>query len=547
MSDLVFDIPILKEEIARYLFPRHLLRCILVSRYWNTLFFPSLWREIELTYFNTFLPWNETPKILIRNAKYIQSIILDGRLPTPSDFPDFPNLRSIKFLAIDIASKLQIFWHFFSTSPALRKIVIKGITLADKKTTVDKDDMDKLLGVLKGVPMLNHLELSFAALIDGTGENIKDIIVANRHLDTLYIETNSIFTMDIPDQLLLERSQNLKEAVYKLENIKIKNLRIEVVNKDLEAALLIPLVERCENLEDLQIISRHYRSDLRQVADILVDKKLKRFRFDGNWTDGQDLDVLLARIGADNNIAGNNESRCRITVLKLGHNQFTTVFPRIVTTHYADTLTSLDLQGLSLLKSLVIILNGLPNLRSFISSYTGGPSEEEVEDICQLPFVCLNLRILYIAFNFIQYMTGKQYQMYWKGSSNDKLMDFMFSQIGRLSKLQEFGIGSDAHCLTQRNGYLEHLSNLKNLTTLCLERYASGRSALSVMNVNWMMDHWPKLDTIHFSQHFISGWNPYGSSKPPRNPTIDALRQRKPNIYLTIAESKYSPCTRFPI
>ncbi|KAF9085107.1 hypothetical protein BGX23_009959 [Mortierella sp. AD031] len=55
MNDSIFDLPELAEHIARHIPKGNLYQCIQVSKHWNAIFLPQLWRTFtDATFLTTF-------------------------------------------------------------------------------------------------------------------------------------------------------------------------------------------------------------------------------------------------------------------------------------------------------------------------------------------------------------------------------------------------------------------------------------------------------------------------------------------------------------
>ncbi|KAF9418495.1 hypothetical protein BGZ76_004375, partial [Entomortierella beljakovae] len=158
-------------------------------------------------------------------------------------------------------------------------------TILSKIALFDKDNIDDFIRELKDLPMLNHLKLSFG--YQANGYILNDIITTSGYLSSLHIESYSYSQLDPLED---EELQNIKETTYQMENIKIKSLRIGVSSKQHETAILVPLVERCKHLEDLQILSICYRTNRKKIANVLVDEKLSKFHFERGWPEGHDIE-----------------------------------------------------------------------------------------------------------------------------------------------------------------------------------------------------------------------------------------------------------------
>ncbi|KAF9436405.1 hypothetical protein BGZ76_004069 [Entomortierella beljakovae] len=526
MKDLVFDIPLLKEEVTQYLLPHHLFRCTLVSKQWNYWFSPVLWRAIDLRLFEAKTPKDKPPKLLIQHAEHIRSIFT-GSIRYLDSYPIFPNLQTLRVKHFDTKVNEQKIIHIISKSPTLRTIA-----LASGFSTDDQGVQD-LLDTLVKLPMLSHLEIAFAVSIQP--ERIRDVIVANGHLETLHISTNCHSLLDI-------QIQSIGAAIRGMKVAKIKNLKLEMRHGQPEAGFTIPLVERCDRLESLHIIT-HMQSDMKQIANALKDKKntLKSFQYRSNAINTECFDELLVTLGTTNNNIGDmgliNSNGIEELILHRSP-QLPKPFPRILASHHSR-LTSLEYGSLLPIVSLMTILNELSMLKSFKGSYHGYEvTDEELNEAYKLPWNCVNMQTFHTTLGYIHRMTGQQYHRSWKGSNDDKAVKLFFSQIGRLNKLEELKVGATAHCLTQRHGYLEQLSGLKELGILDLGSYTHQKSAPSPVNVEWMMDHWPKWHTVHFCGTFVSNWSPISTwrnrNRKPRNSTIDAILKRRPQMTITI-------------
>ncbi|KAF9347479.1 hypothetical protein BGX26_001030 [Mortierella sp. AD094] len=142
------------------------------------------------------------------------------------------------------------------------------------------------------------------------------------------------------------------------------------------------------------------------------------------------------------------------------------------------------------------------------TDHTTRSNTEEVQEMFQTPWSCVGLKkvVLNIA--------GFVPQSPLDGNIH---LEYLISQTGRLSDLEEFSFETSAHILTQEYGFLDRLTELKRLRILDLGSY---NFKISVEEVEWMLDYWTKLGHLIVRECNLPG------------PVIEVLRSKRPWIQI---------------
>ncbi|KAG0018620.1 hypothetical protein BGZ80_006950 [Entomortierella chlamydospora] len=310
-------------------------------------------------------------------------------------------------------------------------------------------------------------------------------------------------------------------AMSRMQPTKIRELSVTLSSEKQEYAILPALLERCPLLENLRMEMVRHPNTLSQVRHVLELGKcprLKSVRL--GWvvsyeTREEDILALLRIIGSgstngddfgDNGDPDGLENltwEVNGTPLKrggLGTFGLDSTFPfnrtwaEALTHHHANTLTVLDLMNLRQIPiDLVVgLVSGLPELQSLMVAiwlrFEGTP---DTDTLLNTQWSCLGLKTLKLGIQLSGDFTTEVTHRSGNGSLGDLCMGYLFSQIGRLTKLEEWGLSTWIDILSIENGYLSWLPQLKQLRGLNLRQYPNG--TIGAVEAEWMMEHWTKL------------------------------------------------------
>ncbi|KAF9346025.1 hypothetical protein BGX26_002502, partial [Mortierella sp. AD094] len=534
MDISVFDIPLLREEIAQYLHSGDLTRCVLISKEWNAWFTPMLWRNID---FHKKIDY----KVLFRRKEHVRSAtsIEIFYNHSPKDFIS-SNLRSLKYTPYYSAT-LSMFTE--STYDEYRVLQMSSRALLLQDLTIyssgsDQKFLKDLTDTLSRLRQLKKLDLQFLDFIKPI--KTQRIIESSRHCQSIRLNCGTgMSRLPPPRGTVVPEPEYpievVKDAMDRMEGIQFRDLTIGLSCEMQESAILVPLLERCHFLERLDFIRVHGSITMGHISRILRAKTSPRLRHLGavqapKYT--HDMIDLLSAVGSRGKEGSNGENSTDGRGLQsLTYGCFLCFDQQIAEAlplYFSATLTCLDIiYSAAKLKDLTYFLGQLPKLESLAAtiSLNGAPEgESESEAFLQSSWACLGIRKLYLRIN----NSGRPYRTNvpdWKGSCKDRCMEHAFSQIGKLAQLEEWRLDSDLALLDQTNGYQGHLAGLKRLKILNLRCY-SRYLWLTASDIKWMLEHWPRLGQIFLSDRFIRGWSPYSAKKRPsgvKGPLLQGL------------------------
>jgi hypothetical protein len=156
--------------------------------------------------------------------------------------------------------------------------------------------------------------------------------------------------------------------------------------------------------------------------------------------------------------------------------------------YHSHSLTILDIVENSIcFDTLSALMTGFPNLQSFaatnVDPFDDG-DDETVETFFEERWVCVRLRYLKLS------LKG------WTGSDKKNVLGYVFSEVAKLTGLQELSIGCDLKDLySTGRGYLERLDTLKQLKVIDLA--SNSHCRIGEQEALWMAKSWPKLLQIY--------------------------------------------------
>ncbi|KAF8920943.1 hypothetical protein BGZ58_004210, partial [Dissophora ornata] len=312
-----------------------------------------------------------------------------------------------------------------------------------------------------------------------------------------------------------EKCQIAKTAMDQMENTRIRELTLERPEKDVEFAVLIPLLERCPLLERLKLEDLGRPETVRKIAAVLRNKKCPRLKhLDIGISSGLDGDEepiaeLLRSIecssdrgehggiqgGQNGGDAGGNHGGGLETLSVNYGVYFEEKCLLALTAYHGETLVVLDLSFRTVeLHHFVGAVSCLPKLQSLRICVSLGLRILDVptiEQAFQTPWTCLSLTALEIMLDVDGYHAVGIDSPKWKESLQNRFLEYMYSQFGRLRELREWKLRGRFDSLPLQQGYLIRLAGLKQLKSMSLrfdECYEVG-----AIEAEWMTDNWPGL------------------------------------------------------
>ncbi|KAK3823123.1 MAG: hypothetical protein J3Q66DRAFT_424711 [Benniella sp.] len=490
----IFDIPHLKDEVTQYLSCKDLAQCVLVSRAWFDWFSQVLWSDLNFDY--ELLSFPSLPG-LIRHADHVRSI--SGfhqymKLIPAGSSPKFPNLQSLDHWP-DWNSNYgeNRLLQFISATPSLQKIVL----VVALRPQVYK----LLLETLESLPGLKSLELNCYEIVDPIVT--QNIVMACGRLESLESLIIS-FGQDPPHEgRVSDEVQNAAamESMSQMPDTRIQHLKIVPSHRLQELAILVPLVQRCPLLESLNLTVLFHEETLGQLTRLFQDgrcphlNKLVIGYIETYENVENDLKELLRHVGSDVDTQGTQN----------GLNSMTAMFgdPLVapyllnLTQYHAATLRSLNLaQQLLKVGIFFQFVCGLPKLQDLKAAIEMDDRVEEqvdMETVVKTPWACLDLKSLELNLDSAC-CKERIDKPDWKDSLPDRVLSYLFSQIGRLYGLQEWNLQTgDVNLLTLDLSYLSSLTELKQLRWITIGLLFTTHVQLKEADAEWMMLHWSRL------------------------------------------------------
>ncbi|KAF9206292.1 hypothetical protein BGZ49_002685 [Haplosporangium sp. Z 27] len=464
MENSVFDVPLLTKEIAQYLHLRDLAHCVLVSKKWNALFIPRLWREID---FKRVIPTDA----LIQHQEHIRTIAsIEKYFPRPLiEFSPY-NLQSLiydtyKGEGMDGFKVLEL----VAATPSLQR-------LSFRTTNDTKDLQERIIRTLESHQGLQKLVFQSDKL--ECPVVTQQLIQACRHLRSLTIKLlrGNKRGKQIPEKKLVLAKENM----CKMTDTRLQELEINFYRNELESVIVVPLIEHSPLLVRLKLPDLHDRDMLYQIAHILQNKERARLtdlRLGSIGDNGRIYEELFRSVGN----GGSKDHKEQITNREGLRSLSVEFYPefdkpviKTLPQYFADTLVDLNLGRFSFpIQIIVDILHRLPNLRSLMTGVPLEPDEVigyDMNATLQTPWSCLGLTKLHLNLRS-RGLSSRAYQPDWEDPNSHRSMEYLFSQVGRLVELEELRIAANVDLLALEQGCLNHLTGLKRLKILDLESY----------------------------------------------------------------------------
>ncbi|KAF9356904.1 hypothetical protein BGX34_009702 [Mortierella sp. NVP85] len=503
MKISVFDIPLLKDRVTQYLSPQDLSRCVLVSRSWFDWFTPPLWRTVD--YANCKIISPEGLAALTRHQDFVQTILAFHKyLPCrPVSHKPPRNLQTLEHSPS---------WTTLDGDLTLLNLVkamptLKSLTLT---LTLSNEEVHKrLIDTLFSLPRLHKFDLT--CHYKTSSNTIQQVIRACSRFEYLRLSLGGM----MPTGTCLDDCDNdpeqyniAKRAMDQMPDTQIRELSICLSHAKQEPILLIPLLERCPLLTKLDLEWLRDRRTLGWVAEVLERQsfsQLKHVRLGALEDHGAKDEEIAGLINALRLVRSNlmvrscsdNSDHDHVS-MKGGLETFEVeaILPfekhsvqSLIRCH-AATLTVLDLMSLRQLKCqlFVDLMGSLPKLRTVMAPVWLGHTQDTDPSAFETPWMCVGIKDLELGLQLTGAASDHQAG---SGSLTDQYIRYMFTQIGRLTELEEWKLVSWTELINVGVGYLDLLAGLKRLKCLDLRRCPNNR--LDVKEAEWMLEHWTSL------------------------------------------------------
>ncbi|KAF9346143.1 hypothetical protein BGX26_002365 [Mortierella sp. AD094] len=408
--------------------------------------------------------------------------------------------------------------------------------LSFKTVDSNKDFPERMISTMESHPGLKKLVLH-TSRFDGPIA-IQRLIQACRRLHSLRLRIDRMGSKG--KQNPHKKLTLARDAIHEMSDTQLQELSIYLY-EEVEPAVILPLLERSPLLERLELPQLHSRDALNQIAHILQAKersRLKHLHLGSISTDEKVFDELFRAVGCDIN-AGHSD---RFFKEESGLLSFKVDFwpeparpvLKFLPRYLASTLADLNLGRFYFPIQLIAdILHRLPNLKSLVTGMPLEPDEaDDIDALSQMPWSCFRLTKLHLCIRS-RGVSGRIYIPDWRDLKSRRSIEYLFSQIGKLTELEELGIGANVDLLVLEDGYLGQLAELKRLRRLDLRSY---RGQLFTENVRWMIEHWKRLSCFVVSFSFIPHWFQGSGQARPYNSAIEELLSRRPRIQIMMEE-----------
>lgn len=350
----IFDIPLILDEILRHLTIYDLRNCQRVSKYWNDLYRPGIWRLVSLHN----QPTNSTEReSIVQNARWIRSLSVDF---WDTRLVDGEPCRSLHELVIwgqreqeQLAQQMQeegeapnsmpptqtaTAWDLIGRNAALRSLSLEytELLLQQLTTTYLNSVLFSTIRVLTvdiSIRMLSPLPI--ITLLSHCPDSLQELSLTN---------TGGIF-WKAPIDFICPASATTLTASWKVLP-SLRSLRVECqMVENLHAAILLPLLqhccprlkqltlglvprELCWSLVDILVVSCPFLIDL-EIPEVELND-LEMFRLVQSYVGLQRVDIAIYPNIADRVIptliqnSGSTLTRVRIVERDAGHVQSNT-------------------------------------------------------------------------------------------------------------------------------------------------------------------------------------------------------------------------------
>lgn len=473
-----FDIPLLNNEICQYLSRKELSRCTQVSKTWSAWFTPALWRDLDC--------YNGTPDLdaLSKQQEHVRTIRSLSMTVAGSmrDQLSFPNLQTLEFTYTWNGNGIH------RIELRVLRVVERIQTLRHLKISISLDHYDvyqQFVRMLQVLPCLEKLELTCQQYVGGMViAEILQLCRRYEHLGLDFTGNNSYIQQE--DR---EECEAAKTAIKQMQDLQLRGLNFGTTFALYEENILQPLLQHCPLIQKLHLWRPVDERNLLQLSRIFKEKccpELQHWQLRGIYGDGlhtAHAEILRHIGGGLKSFVIDNDP---------GH-----AATKALIQHHAHSLTKLDLTGTRVeLVTFSDLMASLPVLRS-VKIYARVESTDEDFDLAiEKQWACVDLRILSLCLETPHSMNRVINGRHWKGSTSQRCLDYVFSQIKKLKDLEELRLGcSQSDLFLMRRGYLSRLAVLKQLKVFDIDR--APPTNFGVSEALWMIANWPRLVHVH--------------------------------------------------
>ncbi|KAK3823159.1 MAG: hypothetical protein J3Q66DRAFT_330987 [Benniella sp.] len=474
-----FDIPLLNNEICKYLSHKDLARCVLVSKTWAAWFSPALWRVLDC---GRRIPDSLT---LTRRGEHIlvvRAISMEGAAAIREQLSSL-HLQRLEFKAYE--KKDGIHRAEIRVLPVLERI--RTLQHLDITLSLDLDHINQQwIRTLEALPHLESLSLRCERFVEG--KTIQKFLQMCDRFERLSLVLQGGVCIEEEDR---QGYRDARAAIEKMPAMRLHDLSIFLGFELVEENIFQPLLERCPRMEKLEIggCDREGSTTLRHLFKSLKENKLPKLR---HLRPGSTI-----RYAQEAFAEALSSVECGMESLVLNEKPSELVVQSFIQYH-SRSLTKLDFGHSRMsLWTLSDVMSGLPSLRWF----RGAIEEEDEYEDRAIPFdkhwKCVDLKCLFLSMNHghysVHYPIGSSG---WAESDQKHVLDYVFPEMAKLRSLQKLSIGFNVEDLCLKmHGYLEQLAGLKQLKIFDLASTPHG--SIGKQEALWMIKNWPVLSQVH--------------------------------------------------
>ncbi|KAK3823044.1 MAG: hypothetical protein J3Q66DRAFT_330736 [Benniella sp.] len=521
---LVFAAPELVSLIAQYLSPRDISQWMMSCKTFSRQLEPYFWSHPVIT--NTL----DAPKSLVRHARHFQSLevslnksfesfMVELRRPqrrtiahvhaSAASNVGFPSLRRLMIYTLEhtnppTSNLLLILYH----SPNLTELNIQ------RSFTMDPPLMQVLLIVLETqLPCLQRLAIQVSNIHQVTGFDLLEVCFNHPQLIDLqcgfYFDNDYVPKLDALLKLLQDADKSKAEAGLPT-GLRLKSLMLpdiwEGYPKDFLLPFLrsqVPVLERFRMPCVEGLVSE---DDMQELEEAITVGCPRLTHLSGRMWFTEVTNYEGGFIAALHSCARNSGLKSFIGsgYCEEEHSENGSVVQELLE-HHADTLEEIEFHESIHVNSGNInrIFSTCKNLRTLRMSPFDYPSMSLRFQDVSTEWACRDLTVLQLFMDRqVVVPQGRN-----KVDIVTQAVQRFFAQVGRLTSLEELGLGSRmdlereewklfAKDLTLDNGWLAELSGLKQLRHLRM--YTDYWSSMVREDVEFMHVNWPKLEKISF-------------------------------------------------
>ncbi|KAF9957291.1 hypothetical protein BGZ72_001977 [Mortierella alpina] len=576
---------VVRAELAKYLTPRDLTNLCLTSKQSFDWFVPHLWHTRA---FYTNLKHIPGLKRYQQHVKVIKDLAINLAVES-RDFWDFPNLQSVQFVqyssgifrsytgfgAAPIHTGFGVaayprrgFGGFGSSPPAyphsgfgaalpasgsasvggvnaarvdLRLVVLLQSVplLQDLTITLALDHSDvfqHFLASLQSLTQLRTLKLTCNEYVNPT--HIQRVIHACRQCEELDLSFSGVDSFKGVEEQ--EEYEQTKINMEGMEDLAVKILKLNTTLEDQEAAIMVPLLKKCPQLQELHMFTIKMPETVELLKEAFINGACPQLSsFHPGHVDAlkdDPLPILLSVMGPDRGV-----DAVGLASIKITSADFKFESALAMTEHLSQSLTDVHFQEHIMdFEVFNELATGLPLLQSIharikeISVQT--VDINKFDQMCSRDWVCLGLKKLHLASQLTQGIPTVKGDS-WKQSLPKRCMDYMFSQFAKLEQLEEwdFVAGPVDLFILPAGGYLRQLSDLKSLKKLGLGPKTVFR--MGAKEAEWVADNWTSLEEVDLACNsipiLIMDISRVKADKLALDTFIHTLRSKRPNVTFT--------------